>query len=242
MCFLRKIEEILISVHHIIEMVFIRRRRPLVRRRRPAMRRGRKMLRLRRNPRIHAPKKFVETYDQVTISSVPGGLSTGTGYNLKVALNQLTNPTSLANVFEQYCITGVKLTYIPTYNVSYLDADEGVQMPQIFFAENKFDPTNPTDESSMLQEDNCRIISASKRWSLYVSKPKPYLTQVGQPPNAAVQSQTGSRFITWLPLNETGADVDHLTARLWCQGNNTASTFTMGKIYAKVYYSLKEQH
>lgn len=221
-------------------------RRRLFRRRRLAPRRryGRRlpMRRIGRNPRIHAPKKFVETFDQLTVTSVAGGLVTGTGYNLGITLSQLTNPTALANVFEQYCITGVKFTYIPTYNVSYLDADEGVVMPQIFWAENKYDATAPTSEGQMLQEDNCKIVSASKRWSVYISKPKPYLTQVGQPANAQIQAQTGSRFITWLPLTEAGADVEHLALRMWIQGNNTASNFTMGKVYAKVYYSLKEQH
>lgn len=222
-------------------MVLYRRRRTTrrpLRRRRPAMRRRRV---IRRNPRIHAPKKFCETVNLVTLQSIPG-VATGTGYNFKANLNLCTNPTSLTNVFEQYCITGIKFMYVPRYQVSYLDADEGVQMPQIFIAENKINPTVPTTEGDLLQEDNLKIFPANRRWSKYVSKPKPYLTQEGQPPNTEIFAQTGSRFITWLPMTENGKGVDHLALRAWIGGNNSASTFNLGTVYAKVYYSLKEQH
>lgn len=219
-------------------MVFVRRRR-LVRRRRP-LRRSRPMRRvIRRNPRISAPKKFVETLNLTDVTSLASAV--GQGYNLKLYLAQLTNPAALSNVFDQYAITGVKYMYIPRYTVSYLDADEGAQMPQIFIAENKFDTTSPTGESALLQENNLRIFAANKRWSLYVNKPKAYLSQ-SDPANATqIQAQTGSRFLQWLPMTEDGQTVDHLTSRLWIQGNNTASNFVMGTIYAKVYYALKEQ-
>lgn len=197
---------------------------------------------MRRNPRIHAPKKFVETLQLVTLQSI-AGVTNGTGYNFKISMSQLTNPGPLAGVFEQYCITGIKYMYIPRYQVSYLDADEGVQMPQIFLAENKIEPGAPASESALLQEDNMKIFAANRRWSKYVSKPKAYLTQNSEG-NTGTQifAQTGARFLQWLPMSEAGQAVDHLALRAWIQGNNSASTFDLGTVYAKVYYALKEQH
>lgn len=221
-------------------MVFVRRAGRVVRPRR--LRRRRVMRpRVRRNPALHAPKKFVETLNLTDIQTLGGGV--GSGYNLKLSLSQLTNPGPLASVFEQYCITGIKYVYIPRYNVAYLDADEGVQMPQVMFCENKIDTTVPASEIGILQEDNVKIVSASKRWSLYVNKPKPWITQSSEG-NVGTQvlAQSGARFISWLPMTESGQAIDHLALRLWVQGNNSASNFTVGTIYAKVYYALKEQH
>lgn len=223
-------------------MVYVRRRR-VVRRRGPVRRRRfMRRLPIRRNPRIHAPKKFVETIELTNITS-QAGLANGLGYNFKLSLNQLNNPGPLAGVFEQYCITGIKYMYIPRYTVSYLDADEGVQMPQFFVAENKLNTTVPAAESALLQEDNLRIFAANKRWSHYVSKPKPWITQASEGTVATqVQAQTASRYVTWLPMTEEGQAIDHIALRAWMQGNNTASNFVMGTVYAKVYYALKEQH
>lgn len=220
-------------------MVFARRRRPALRRRpmRRALNARRRVIR--RNPRLTAPKKFVETINLTDIQTLAAGV--GAGYNLKVYLGQVSNSTPLSSVFDQYAITGIKYMYIPRYNVSYLDADEGVQMPQIFLAENKYSTTSPTTETELLQENNNRVFAASKRWSLYVSKPKAWLEQVDTQNTTTIQAQTGARFLQWLPMTEDGLTVDHLAARLWVQGNNSASNFTVGTIYAKIYYALKEQ-
>lgn len=223
-------------------MVYRRRRttRRPIRRRRLVVRRRR--VYARRNPRLHAPKKFCETIELTNITS-QAGLANGLGYNFKLSLNQLNNPGPLASVFEQYCITGIKYMYIPRYTVAYLDADEGVQMPQFFLAENKINVTTPLAESALLQEDNLKIFAANKRWSKYVSKPKAWLTQSSEGVvGTQINAQTGSRFLQWLPMTEEGQAIDHLALRGWMQGNNTASNFVMGTVYAKVYYALKEQH
>lgn len=223
-------------------MVYVRRRRSTRPRRRVPLRRRRMVRRPLRRAAIHAPKKFCETIELTTVTS-QAGLGNGLGYNFKVNGAQLNNLPVLAGVFEQYCITGIKYMYIPRYTVSYLDADEGVQMPQFFIAENKLNVTTPLAESALLQEDNLRIFAANKRWSHYVSKPKPWITQSSEGTVAdQVQAQTGSRYVTWLPLTEAGQGIDHIALRAWMQGNNTGSNFTMGTVYAKVYYALKEQH
>lgn len=220
-------------------MVYARRRRPTRRpRRRPVMRR-RRVLRTRAS--IHAPKKFCETIQLTNLQSI-AGVTNGTGYNFSVSGSLLNNLPVLAGVFSQFAITGVKYMYIPRYNMAYLDADEGVQMPQVIIAENKYNTLTPTAETQLLQEDNMRIFSAAKRWSHYVNKPKAWLTQNSEGNiGTQIQAQTGSRFLQWLPLTESGQAVDHLGLRAWAQGNNSASTFVMGTLYAKVYYAVKEQ-
>lgn len=195
---------------------------------------------IRRAPRqsVHTPKKFCETVELATLQSLASG--SGAGYNLALIPNNLPNLAALEDVLEQYAITGIKYFFVPKFTTSYFDADEGIQMPQIFVAENKFNSGAPATEGELLQEDNCRILNANRRWASWVSKPKPYIAQVDLSGNK-IQSQGASKALTWLPNTGLSRSIKHLGLRCWVQGNNTASNFSMGIVYAKVYYVLKEQ-
>lgn len=212
-----------------------RRRKPAYRKRRLPMRRY-----PRQNP--YMPKKFTETcYLQDIIS--PVSTASPNGYVLNVKLNDLINPTALASVYQQYAITGVKLTYIPKYNTSRIDADEGIEIPTMFYAENKINNSVPATAVELMQEDNVKLLRPYSRFSTYIAKPKPILNQIdAQNSTTQVTVQTGTKWLTWLPMTEFGANISHQAARIVVPANNSGSAFTLGTWYAKIYYLMKEQH
>ena len=84
--------------------------------------------------------------------------------------------------------------------------------------------------------------------------PKPLLLQGTDPAgggttvdNTVVQSPTNKPM--WLTLNPqqgganevTGLEVPHLVGRWVVDGNSGSVTISLGEIYYKVYYSVKEQ-
>lgn len=200
----------------------------------------------------HAPHHFTEMIKLTDLVSAP---STGadTGYNFAVQGKDIINLyASLSEVFKQFTILGVKLQYIPAYNTYPLVAGTAF-IPHIYFAEDKATsvadtPTGPGAIQSMLQQDNTRILDASKRWSAYISRPKADLEMYNSNPLAAshTQVQPPSKGIQWLTtrtddMTYTGLVCKWLNSLCVVEKNNSAVSITTGTVWAKVYYACKEQ-
>lgn len=208
------------------------------------------------NPSYHAPKNFCETIIFKTVTSAPssGG---GGGSTTDLALNpqnlSLLN-TYLKQFYRQYCIRGIKISYKPAYNNYPLQAGVAIA-PRVYFAEDKTALVTDNDAiniSKLLLQDNVKEFNAYRPWSRYIKFPKPYLTQntmytSGTSQQVAVQTPANKPI--WLSLQkmstvdeeQTGLEVPHLVGRLVTDDNNSAVTITLGTLYYKVYYSVKEQ-
>lgn len=200
----------------------------------------------------HAPHHFTET---LKLADLVSKASTGadTGYNFALQGKNIINLyASLNDVFRQFTILGVKLMYIPAYNNYPLVAGTAI-IPHIYFAEDKATsppdtPTGPVAVASMLQQDNLRILDASKRWSAYISRPKADLEMWNSDPLAAshTQVQPPSKAIQWLTtraddMTYSGLSVNWLNSLCVVEKNNSAVDITTGTVWAKVYYACKEQ-
>lgn len=100
--------------------------------------------------------------------------------NYVFQLDDLPNYTEFTNLFEQYKINAVKLTFLPSYTGS--DANQATAnaaggavfqfAPRIYTMVDK--DGNPTigTENAMLQRNDCRMIANPyKTFSIYIRKP-----------------------------------------------------------------------
>lgn len=233
-------------------------RKPLYRRRRPARKqmRRRPLYRpraaLRRN--YHAPKNFVETIRFKELISMPGvDPTTGTGVDTTIDGSSLPLlGGALRGAYRQFCIRGIKWFYIPAYTDYAAQTGIAIQ-PKIYFAEDKMSKLPDTDSQNIdriMTQDNVKVFSANKRWSRYVRMPRPELYETGGPSALfATLVQPNSNKVQWLTLQDTvandednsGLSVPHMSCRLVVSSNNGLVNITIGTLWAKVYYSVKEQ-
>jgi hypothetical protein len=191
--------------------------------------------------RLHAPKHFTETimYRDVVSLQTSGGPNP---YNNSVTLNAINNYNSLEDVFKQACITGVKLMYIPNYN-TYTAPGGTIPIPKIYFAEDKDAVGGPTPTlQTMLQMDNLKIFRGDRAWKHYIKMPRPYY-RVQEPTSTDfIQVQPNSRAWEWVSTEDPDAgSVEWLNSIMLVDSNISTSDVVIGKLYAKVYYAMKEQ-
>lgn len=228
-------------------------------RRRNYRKRGYRKSRQGINSSYTAPKNFTETILMQDIVSQPGlSVGNGTAYDMSIIPQNLPNLNGiLASMYRQYCVRGVKIMYVPTFN-NY-PATSGVAFaPRVYWAEDKtaaVPDTSIIDVTRLLTQDNVKAFSAFRTWSTYVRLPKPLLltnaeNDVGGALINTVPFQLPSNKPFWLPLQkqtlldqeiDSGLSIPHMTGRLSVDGNNSNVAITVGRIYMKVYYSLKEQ-
>lgn len=202
----------------------------------------------------HAPKNFVETIKFADIISTPGtDPTTGTSLASLFLPQELPNLTSiLSQLYSQFCIRGIKVMYIPSIT-EYSLAAGVIQMPKIYFAVDKFREFQDNASGNitrMMGQDNVKIFNPSRRWSAYIRMPRPLLSTTNEYQNdAPVKVQPTSKTVQWLPTtdfsddgqNNSGLAVPHSAFRLITSSNNGSVNYTLGQLWFKVYYSVKEQ-
>lgn len=207
-----------------------------------------------------APKNFCETINFKQVVSAPQAgapPSTGQAIDLRLYPNNLPILNgALASIYRQFCIRGIKIMYRPFYN-NYAQLTGIAQAPRMYFAEDKtaFLPDGSSvNVQALLTQDNVKILTPFKSFTTYVKFPKP-LTFMGSDPaggGTTIENtivQTPSARPLWLTLQPqqgdsseiTGLEVPHLLGRWVVDGNTSAVTISLGEIYYKVYYSVKEQ-
>lgn len=208
------------------------------------------------NTSYTAPKNFVETIRFKDVTSAAGSNpESGTAIDLSFRPNQLPILNgALTGIYRQFCIRGVKITYQPAYNTYPLVAGVAYS-PRVYFAEDKtaaIPDQSAINLNALLTQDNARTFNPYRSWSTYIKMPKPLLLSTtdaggdGVPDPTIVQMP--SNLPLWLTLqtqsalnDNPGIDVPHLVGRLVAEDNNSAVTITLGRLFYKVYYSVKEQ-
>lgn len=214
--------------------------------RKAARKGGRFMKRRGYASKFHAPKHFTEVIKIADLVSPASG-SAPNGYNAAIRGSDIQNLSqSLVDVFKQFCITGIKLTYLPTYNNYPLVAGTAF-IPKIYYAEDKASFTPPVAVSLMLQEDNLKILDSSKKWSHYIKNPRAFINSLEPAAANVTPVAPPARQIQWLTTddlagtNTTGMVVPHLHSSILVEPNNSNVGVTTGTLWARVYYACKDQ-
>lgn len=220
--------------------------------------RGRRKARLGVNRSYTAPKNFCETIMFKSVTSSPSaGPNQGNVTDLRLYPQNLPILNgNLAGMYRQFCIRGIKITYRPFYN-NYTQITGTIQAPRMYFAVDKTAFQNDTSSvniQALLTQDNVKILSPFRSFSKYIKFPKPFLLQATDPIGGGTTLnstvvQTPSNKPLWLTTGlqqgdadeVSGLEVPHLVGRWIVDGNSGAVTISLGEIYYKVYYSVKEQ-
>jgi len=211
------------------------------------------------NASYTAPKAFTETIKFKDIISLPGSSGPeGTAFDLSLTANTLPLLNgNLSQIYRQYQIRGIKITYQPSFN-NYPQTAGVAQAPKMYFAEDKtavVPDLTAVNIENLLQQDNVRVLSPFRKWTEYIKFPKPLAlvntNETGTSPGISELTavQLPSNRPMWLSLqNQLGAGdevpglaIPHIVGRLVTDDNNSAVAITLGKLYYKVYYSVKEQ-
>ena len=212
------------------------------------------------NASYTAPKGFTETIKFKDIISLPGSSGPGgTAFDMSLTANTLPLLNgNLSQIYRQYQIRGIKITYQPSFN-NYPQTAGVAQAPKMYFAEDKtavVPDLSSVNTEALLQQDNVRVLSPFRKWTEYVKFPKPLLqmstnetgTSGSIPEEVTVQLPSNRPM--WLSLqNQTenalevpGLALPHLIGRLVTDDNNSAVAITLGKLYYKVYYPSRSRH
>lgn len=205
-----------------------------------------------------APKNFCETIMFKSVTSSPSTSPTaGNNVDLRFYPNNLPILNGwLSNIYRQFCIRGIKIMYRPFYN-NYTQITGTIQAPRMYFSTDKtafIQDNTSVNIQALLTQDNVKILNPFKSFTHYVKFPKPMLLQGTDPAGGGttVDStvvQTPTNKPLWLTLNPQqggateaiGLEVPHLVGRWVVDGNSGSVTISLGEIYYKVYYSVKEQ-
>lgn len=208
------------------------------------------------NTSYTAPKNFVETIRFKDVVSAAGSdPNSGTAVDLSFRPNALPILNgALTGIYRQFCIRGVKISYQPAYNTYPLVGGVAIS-PRVYFAEDKtaaIPDGSSINLNALLTQDNARTFNPYRAWSTYIKMPKPLLLSStnanGDSTPDLVATQMPSNRPLWLSLqtqtslsDSFGTDIPHLVGRMVAEDNNSAVTITLGRLFYKVYYSVKEQ-
>lgn len=200
-----------------------------------------KVRRARGAPLVH---KFKEMYDGGW-TTVPATSISNSVLSTQIA--SLTNFPSLQSMFDLYKITGMKVTFIPSHNVSDISAGAGTGIPMLYVAPNR-DPYVPAPASvaDILNDDGCKAIRFTKPVSFYVKNPKGLiLDSAGN--SLPFQFDSSKAYLQpWLTTGGNSQTINQSTVKhyglryLLDNTLNTAQPFVF-QVIVKLYFSCKEQ-
>lgn len=225
-------------------------RRRMNRRRRAPLRK-RYVPKTRKMYRLPYPAGNVHRFKEIVQqASLAAGANNDTSGVLKYTISNLTNWSQYKQLFDLYKITGVKVKIVPKFNVSSADA-VGVggasngQLPMLYIAHNR-DPYAPAPASAadVLNDDGCKIIRMSRPINLWLSCPKPDITNEGG--NIPFQFGVGKKFQPWLTTGGGNQTVDqenvsHYGHRWWLANGNGNYQVVLD-VYVTYYFTMKEQN
>lgn len=206
-------------------------RRPL--RKRTKVVGGRKRTVNKMSRQVHLFKRTAYLGNQTATISVAGA-ATPIAVAHSFSLSQLPNYSEFTALFDQYKITGAKLTYTPATTVGVSDptvANAAVNGYSRIHSVIDYDDTNtPTSEDQLLEYGSHKSSPPFKVHTRYL-KPK-MLQEIYR---SAISTAYAPRSNTFIDMS--APDVPHYGVKVWCSAPNTALGI-QGSITYKVYLTL----
>lgn len=207
------------------------RRRPANRPKRKYARKPRRMNKMKRQ--VHTFKRTAylgNAVASVTVAGIPTPIATAHQFNL----NLLPGVSDFTNLFDQYKITGAKLTYTPALSegiLSPLGASAAtLGYSRVHSVIDYDDATVPASEDQLLEYGSHKSTAPFKTHTRYI-KPK-ILQEVYR---SAISTSYAPRSNTYLDI--AAPDVPHYGIKVWVSAPNTPSG-VQGSITYKVYVTL----
>lgn len=226
-------------------MPIVRRYRKKVIRRMPRNKMFGRRLRVRRPIRqnIHYFKRTTKISDITASWNLATGTATNIAGTYALSLDALPNYAEFTSLYDQYCIKGIKLSFVPSGN-SYITSTvsgipQAVGFSRFHSVIDYDDSSVPANENELLQYHTLKTTQGTRQHSRYF-KPKVQFTVtdndvLGTTANAAPRSNV------WLDC--ANPTVDHLGLKVWCAAPlNTgalASTSITYSVYATMYLAFK---
>lgn len=107
------------------------------------------------------PVVFRNSYEVDLTGNATGSSGTGFGYSFK--FDDITDVTDIMNLYDQYRILLIEVTFLPTWNIA---GNSSNALAPMYLA---FDPANssaPANAAEMLNYSNVKIKSINKRWRM----------------------------------------------------------------------------
>lgn len=219
-------------------------RRRLRPRRRLALTRpvGRRAGMMRANPRT---LKFVEMFDagSFAVSSMTG---TAVG-QLTASIASITQLSEYARLYNQYCITRLTYTLIPTYTdfavgQDVTTTDINVSCPRLAWSVQQSSVASTvTNELSVLQQNGSKLVMFNKPIRIsFVPVPwtkTNYVTSAG----GSLISVPVTKKYQWFSFDESGAiphgTINYCVSQFYMPAATTPVTF---RAYCKVHFSVRD--
>lgn len=193
--------------------------------------------------KIHYFKRTVKISDITASYNQSTGVSTAIAGTYALSLDSLPNHTEFTALYDQYCIKGIKLSFVPSGNSYMTSTVSGIPSPVGFSRFHSVidydDSAVPGSENELLQYSTLRTTPGVRQHSRYF-KPKVQFTVadndlLGTTANAAPRSNV------WLDC--ANPTVDHLGLKVWCGAplntGTLASTSITYSVYATMYMAFK---
>lgn len=175
----------------------------------------------------------------VTASISALGVPTPVAVGYSFALSQLPNVSDFTTLFDQYKLTGVKMTLTPACSEGILSPLTGTAQPLGFSRVHTVidydDSAAPTSEDQLLEYGSHKSTAPFQIHSRYI-KPK-ILQEVYRSSLTTAYSPKSNQY-----LDTSYTDVPHLGMKLWISAPNTnagtAQSITY-KVYQTMYFTCK---
>lgn len=187
---------------------------------------------------VHVFKRSVYI-GNITASVSALGVPTPVATAYSFALSQLPNVSDFTSLFDQYKLTGVKVTLTPALSEGIASPLAGTASPLGFSRVHSVidydDNTAPTSEDQLLEYGSHKSTAPFQTHSRYI---KPKLLQ--EIYRSSLTTAYSPRANTYLDLTYT--DVPHLGMKVWISAPNTnagtAQSITY-KVYQTMYFTCK---
>lgn len=212
---------------------FVSRRRP---RRVKRVRRLRKRAPRTANRQMHMFKRTTRLTD-VTASISSSGVLNNVATAYQFNMNQLPNVSEFTTLFDQYKITGAKISFVPGGSVSNITPLSGQSLAHSFgrvLSAIDYDDINaPADENTMLQYGSLKITNPNATHTRWI-KPK-VLAAIYQ---SLTATSYESRNAPWIDVGNPAAP--HYGLKLWINApvSPVAASITYN-VYLTLYFACK---
>lgn len=194
-------------------------------------RRGR-MVKARRYPRYPGVAQPVQyftrtAYRQNFFSVAPGA---GAGYALNFQLNNLANATEFTNLYDQYCIKGIKIDFIPRCTEAMPNNPNLIG--NLWSVIDRDDSTAPVNINTVLQYQNLKRTQHTDVHSRYF-KPSVAAEFFA----TGIATTYGEKKNQWLDC--TNDTVEHYGIKLWTDGLPVGAPAISYDVVIKFYLAFK---
>lgn len=202
----------------------------------------------RRRVRMSRPRQPIHVFKRtIKISDITASYNSATssGVNISgayvLSLDSLPNYTEFTNLYDQYKINGIKISFVPSTNSYITSGVSGVTAPNGFSrfssALDFDDSTTPATENVLLQYGSLRTTPGWKTHSRYF-KPKIREAAVVDTTTGALTAAT-VRSNVWLDCDRP--DVEHYGLKVFCPMpvNTTVSASITYSVYVTMYMAFK---